>query len=67
MYTCFWIACIRSVVLLWLQLGGIFGASRVLNRLHVNVKGTKWSNGSHGSLKTPLVLCVLYFNSDRIF
>ncbi len=32
---------------------------RVLNRLHVNVKGTKWSNGSHGSLKSSFTfMCV---------
>ena len=39
--------------------GGHFGASKVLNRLHVNVKGTNWSYGSIGSLKSSFsFMCV---------
>ncbi len=35
---------------------------RVLNRLQVNVKGTKWSNGSRGSLKSSFsFMCVIFW------
>ncbi len=36
-----------------------FGGSRVLNRFHVNVKGTKWSYSTNGSLKSSFsFMCV---------